>query len=209
MTKQEVDEIVNQYKGEMITDRDWFYESTQYDDRSAVINYSFIRHFKPTCVLEFGTRTGRCTTDIFNALIKNKKFFTFKPYEIDYGLRLATQANVKTVLGLDMLVGGDVTQDPELPNNIDYLFVDNCHDLATTEWVFETLLKNCVPGAIVQIHDVPLREDFYKGKTGLFPETDFIIKLHKEGRLPLEKMYWANEENPDIESTWWRYKPCA
>lgn len=208
MTKQEVDDIIAKYPGEMITDSNWYYQSTQYDDRSASINHAFIREFKPVCVLEFGTRTGRCTCDILNALVLNGLTFTFKPYEIDYTLRLATQSNIKEKLGIDMFVGGDVMQDPDLITNIDYLFVDNSHDLEVTQWLFETLLKRCKPGALIQIHDLPIKGDFEKSKSeGVFPETDYIIELHKQGKLPLEKVYWGNEENSNIESTWWRYAP--
>ena len=34
---------------------------SQYDDDSARINYSLVRHYKPKVVVEFGSRTGRCT----------------------------------------------------------------------------------------------------------------------------------------------------
>lgn len=208
MTKQEVDELIYKYHGEMITDFNWYYQSTQFDDRSATINHAFIREFKPTRVLEFGTRTGRCTCDILNALLLNKLPFVFTPYEIDYTLRLATQANIKDKLGMEMMVGEDVMQHEGIIDNIDYLFVDNSHDMEVTEWLFNTLIKRCIPGALVQIHDLPIKGDFEKSKTeGVFPETDYVIELHKQGKLPLEKVYWGNEENPNIESTWWRYKP--
>ena len=207
MTKEEIDALVNKYQYEMKTDSSWFGYSTQYDDRSAAINYSLIRENKPKCVVEFGTRTGRCSCDTISALMMNGKSFLYKPYELDYGLRLATQAHLKIKLGIDIKVGGDIMEATDLPDDIDYLFVDNFHDEKVTMWLFDCLLPRCIPGAIVQIHDLPLMGDFQVGKTQSLPETDFIISLHQQGKLPLQKMYWTFEEGGAMESTWWIYKP--
>ncbi len=181
---------------------------SQYDDYSAAINYSVVRELKPKVVVEFGTRTGRCTYDIFRALLKNGQNFIFKPYEIDEGNRKIAQENHNRIYGaLAVKIGGDILKATDIPDNIEYLFVDNSHDGPTTEWLFDVLLKKCVPGAIVQIHDIPFNADFsLKKDSGIFQESLDIIKRYREGKLPLKKLYFASEDT-NWESSWWEYAP--
>lgn len=209
ITKAEVDKLVNHYaqtEGIDYTIHTW--DSTQFDDRSAAINYSLVRHLKPKVVVEFGSRTGRCTHDILKALIKNGGEYTFRSYELEDDLRADAQRRIDAIFeDKAITIGGDVTKALDIPDNIDYLFVDNYHDEETTKWLFETLLKKCKPGAIIQIHDIPIKGDFEYGKEGTFPETTLLIDMQKAGTLPLEKLYWTFEEGDGWESTWWVYKP--
>lgn len=209
MTKQEIDALIDKYKDEDLGSayETWDSQSSQYDDSSARINYSMVREYKPKVIVEFGARTGRCTHDILKALIKNGGDYTFKSYELDDTLRESAQKNINKKLGKKAItIGGDVMKATDIPDGIDYLFVDNSHDEETTKWLFDTLIKKCKLGALIQIHDVPLRGDFEKTKDGAFPETDLIIEMHKACTLPLEKVYWTSEYS-GWEASWWIYKP--
>lgn len=209
MDKAQIDVLVNEYAlTEDLGSSVESWDSTQFDDRSAEINYSLVRHFKPKVVVEFGSRTGRCTHDILKALYKNGGDFTFKSYELEPGLRQTAQGNIDRIFeDKAITIGGDVTKAKDLPDGIEYLFVDNYHDDEVTNWLFESLLKRCKPGCLVMIHDVPLKGDFEIGKGGIFPETQMLVDMQKVGKLPLEKLYWTFEEETGWESTWWIYKP--
>jgi predicted O-methyltransferase YrrM len=209
MNRAEIDELVRQYadaEGIDYTVETW--DSTQYDDRSAAINYSFVRDRKPKVVVEFGARTGRCTHDILKALLRNGEPFVFKSYELEDDLRATAQRNLDRIFGDDAVtIGGDVMKAEDLPDNIDYLFVDNYHDVAITEWLFNTLFKKLRPGALVQIHDIPLIGDLESPRDSVFGETTYIVDLYKAGKLPLEKVYFTFEEGHQWESSWWIYRP--
>lgn len=210
MNKEEIDKVIKPYinsfdplEWERLTGLD-----TQYDNRSATINYGLVRHFKPKVVLEFGTRKGRCTHDILKALTENGGKYIFKPYELSDTDRASTQTMIDQKFATITTVGGDVTKAEDIPEGIDYLFVDNFHDLTTTKWVFDELLKKCKPGALVHFHDVCFEGDYEITKPhSSWGEMDYIVELHKEGKLPLEKFYWGWEHEKPIESAWWIYKP--
>lgn len=208
MNKEEINALIKQYaeeEGVGSALEQW--NTSQFDDRSASINYSLVRHYKPKVVVEFGARTGRCTHDILRALIRNGGDYTFRSYELQDDLRADAQQRINTIFGEKAItIGGDVTKATNIPDGIDYLFVDNFHDEAITQWVFNTLLKKCKPGCLIQIHDIPLVGDFEKGKDGTFIETDMLIAMHKAGTLPLEKLYWTFEEGGGCESSWWILK---
>lgn len=188
--------------------------ASQYDRRSAAINYAMVRHFTPTTVVEFGTRGGRCTHDILKALIANDKDFVFKPYEIDKSMRLLAEKNLTRFFGNKAPeVGGDIMEANDLPDDIDYLFVDNSHDYETTDWVFKYLLpKKCRDGALVHFHDLVIWGD-HKFTMPNIPdgipdggELKYFYELVHSHKLPLEKIYWTWEEGLGGSSTWWRFK---
>lgn len=204
-------ELIEKYRSELqSTDgldvaQSW---TSQYDDYSAAINYCVVRELKPQVVVEFGARTGRCTYDILCALKKNKKKFVFKSYEINEELRKLAQSNLNRLLKKDAItLGEDILKATDIPDKIEYLFVDNSHDGPTTTWLFDYLLPKCVPGAIVQIHDIPITGNFQlKKDNGVFPETTEIIKRFKEKTLPLKELYMASRDT-QWESSWWEYTP--
>lgn len=205
MNREEIDQLVEKYsRGDGF---DPVFEiDHQYDDRSADINYALTRHFKPGYVVEFGTRNGRCTHDILQALFKNGKPFMYKPYELEDAHRATAQEVINQFPQQSIVVGGNIMEATDIVDGIDYLFVDNYHDKVTTEWVFDTLIKKCRPGALVHFHDLKLRDDFVIDEVN-FPEVEIIANLAKKGILPLEKLYWTWEEGELKESTWWIYKP--
>lgn len=212
MNKEEVDEIVEKYKNEGIESslgdwNQWGAGGSQYDDNSAIVNYSFVRHFKPTRVIEFGARTGRCTHDILLALLRNKKKFVFRSYELSDDLRILAQAAIDHYFGKDSIkIGGDVTLAEDIPDNLDYIFVDNCHDWNTTAWVFQKLLPKCKKGALVHFHDIKLHDN-YEGEEHVLEEADYIRKIEASGKNPLKKLFWYWDYGQQWESAWFTYEP--
>lgn len=206
MNRQDIDKLVEQYsRGDGFIAH--FDVDHQYDDRSADINYALTRHFKPSVVVEFGTRNGRCTHDILKALRKNGKPFIFKPYELEDDRRATAQRVLEEkISGFDIQIGIDIMKADDVPDGIDYLFVDNYHDKITTEWVFSDLIKKCKPGALVHFHDLKIRDDFVID-AGNFDEVFVMEAMAKAGTLPLEKLYWTWEEGQRWESAWFTYKP--
>lgn len=216
MTREEIDELVAQYaKTEGIQSSMEIWNSygpgSQYDDDSANINYSLVRHFKPTAVLEFGTRTARCTHDIMLALMRNGNPFVFKAYELEDDLRDVSQKVIDLYFGDNIIkIGSDVMRDRDIPDGLDYVFIDNYHDLGTTKWVFEELLPKCKPGALVHFHDLRIREENGKWLTdgGGFPdEPRLVIENAKYNGGPLEKLYFSWENGEQWESAWFIYNP--
>ena len=207
MLKPDIDNMVARYANEDIgSSLGWLGYNTQFDDRSARINYSFVREFKPKVVVEFGSRTGRCTNDILKALIKNGKKYVFRSYELEDKLRKIAQQEIDRIFGDESItIGGDITKAEDIPNNIDYLFIDNYHDMKTTEWVFSSLIKKCSKNAIIQIHDVRLKGDL-EPVDGIQEETQYLVDMYKKGILPIEKLYFAYEYEKPIESSWWKIK---
>jgi len=213
MTYEEIQKLVEKYENEDLGSTiSWYGSSTQYDDLSARVNYSMIREFKPKKVLEFGSRTGRCTHDILKALMKNGGKYVFKSYEIDKDLRAWAQENVNKELGEGLIkIGGDVTKAEDIPDGLDYVFIDNSHDTKTTEWVFEVLLKKCRPGAIVHFHDLYIKDDMTFVFEGDVSEMEVMEKLIKKGNFPLERLFFyyevSKENTGPITSAWFTYKP--
>lgn len=181
---------------------------SQYDDDSADINYSLVRHFKPTRVLEFGTRTARCTHDIMLALIRNGNPFIFKAYELEDNLRDISQKVMNLYFGDNVIkIGSDVMRAQDIPDELDYLFIDNYHDYETTKWVFDVLLPKCKPGALVHFHDLRIRGDGEIDPGGFPDEAKYVISQTTINGGPLEKLYWSWENGGRWESTWFLYKP--
>lgn len=181
---------------------------SQYDDYSASVNYSFVRHFKPQKVLEFGARTGRCTHDILLALQRNGLPFEFKSYELDDGLRALTQNNIDEDFGKGKLtIGGDVTKADDIPEGLDYVFIDNSHDYETTKWVFDVLLPKCKPGALIQIHDLRFRGDWITDGGGFPEETKYVISQADKNGGCLTKLFWCWEFTGIAEGAWFIYNP--
>lgn len=178
---------------------------TMYDDRSAEVNYAMVRYFKPKVVVEYGAYRGRCTHDILQALIDNGQDYTFKSYEADKGIRSDAQTRLDDVFGDGTIrIGGDVMLAKDLPQEIDYLFLDHSHNEKLSKWTWKTLIPRVKKGGLIQIHDIPLRGNFELGKLdGVFPETKQIIEMHAKGVLPFEKLYWLFEEDNTREGSWW------
>lgn len=180
---------------------------SEYDTFSSRVNYAMIRTHKPKVVVEFGTKAGACTHDIMRGLLDNGGKFTFLPFEILPDMRKKAQENIDEEFSRKVKIGRDIMK-ADLPNNIDYLFVDNSHDYETTKWVFEYLLpKKCVKNCLVHIHDLVIRDEFvFEAAINEHNEISYIYDLVKANKLPLTKIFWGWETGmPMCSATWWYY----
>ena len=202
LTRKEIDDLITKYdsKSKVVRLSDW---ESMYDDRSAEINYALTREYKPRVVVEYGANLGRCTHDILRALLDNGLPFVFKSYEISSN-RENAQAKIDNVFGKDSIkIGGDVMQAKDMPKKIDYLFLDHSHDNILSEWTWREILPRVKKGGLIQIHDIPLINDYEIGKRdGVFDETRQIVEMQKQGILPFEKLYWVFPEC-GFEGSWW------
>ena len=213
ISKEDILKLLEKYPLDKIIPLDikpWW---CQYDAISHRINYAMTRQEKPSVVVEFGTRGGGCTFTIFKALLANKREFVYMPYELEDDNRQLSQHNLNEAFGKNApIVGGDIMKTKNLPDNIDYLFVDNYHDYETTKWVFEYLLpKKCKKGALVHFHDLVIHGNFefdMPNYDNIPPDGEqlYLHELNKSGKLPLEKIFWGWEHNVGSSATWWRYK---
>jgi len=225
MTKEEVIEMVKKYPLDKVIEPDSEPWMSQYDEISALINYAFVRERKPKVVLEFGAMGGRCTRDILRALLDNGDEFTFRSYELEDDNRAKAQTNLNNEFGdKSIILGGDVTKAQDIPDNIEYLFVDNYHDDKTTEWVFEYLIpKKCKPGALIHFHDMQITGDdeFAIGVSNDWGEMKVMKDLKDAKKLPLKKVFyswehvalWMSKEQDGKlfkelkgSSAWWTYQ---
>ena len=133
---------------------DWerkHFMNPQIDDIEAEVTYLRIRDRRPERVVEISPSRGWSTTWILHALRDNNvgslvsfdliaDAFRFVPAELGERWRL---------------VVGDVRgQAAELPEVIDYLFIDADHRRAFAEWYLDELVPRLAPGAGVSVHDV-------------------------------------------------------
>ena len=209
MTKIETKKLLNEYASEYIHSTDYEH---RYDIESSRLAYSLIRYFRPRKCLEIGTWYGGSTSMIMQALLRNGGWFKFIASEVLEDMRETTLVNVKKETGRKPKIIGDITQEFDLSyKEIDFLFVDTDHDLKTTKWIFKNVFPNLKKGALVAIHDWAVKEEngkwIGKGLNGVggWKETNYLMRLHRRGKLPLEKLYWNYEEGEGREASFWKY----
>lgn len=182
-----------------------------FDIDSSVILYSLIRHFKPTNVLEFGTSYGGSACVMIDALLKNRQPFYYMGAEMEDGLLGETVNNVRKECGIVPFLVKKIEDYLDfIPHNLDFVFIDTNHDMENTKWYVENIFPRIKKKGLVAIHDWAVWEEngVWLGKgdggAGGFPETEYLIRLHKEKKLPLEKIYWSYK-NPlwdGMSSSW-------
>lgn len=197
MTNEEMSQLVNKYFNvEGYTFPDHF-EHRVDADSSAVI-YSMVRENKPTNVLQIGCWEGGTTSVIMAALLKNEKPFNFLASEILSDKVEHTALHCVEKNNQSPIIIGDITKSLDrIPEKVDFLYHDTDHDFDTTKWVLDNIFPKLKEGALVIFHDwaVEDKDGKWIAKGGAWPETEYMIKLHEEGKLPLEKVYW-NYHNP-------------
>lgn len=229
MNKEELRALIEKYfVGDKHEWPDWMSlnprdgeHEVRYDYDSSKLCYSLIRHFKPTSVFECGTSFGHSAILITDALRKNGLPFRFVTFELEESIYQAAKRNLEQRHGelIPELIHGDVMQHPELiPEEIDFAFIDTNHEAESTIWYINNIFPRLKDGALVAIHDFPVVEDgdgnwVTKDRAlGVYPETDILITLHKEGLLPLEPIYlnYMNPlyegDNPLWEASFWTYR---
>ena len=181
----------------------------RYDSDSSAITYSLVRHFKPKTILHIGTWYGGSVCVIMAALMMNKQPFVYIASELLSDKRSQTAQHCIEKNGNTPMLIEDITENlDKIPNNIDFLFHDTDHDLKTTAWVFEHVIPRLKNGALVNFHDWAVQEIDGKwvGKENMWPETEYMLELHKVGKLPLEKLYFNYEEEKGKEAGFFIYR---
>lgn len=177
------------------------------EGNSLLAIYSALRDYKPRKCLQLGCWEGGTTCVIMSALKKNGLPFRFVASELLDGKKQSTKDHCFRETGLSPEMVGDCTK--EIPNDlkdIDFLYHDTDHDLETTKWVVENIFPRLKDGALVIFHDWAVSDKngewLGKGEGGIggWGETEYLLELHRQGKLPLKKVYW-NYGNPGAEET--------
>jgi len=175
------------------------------EGRSLLAIYSAVRDVKPKTCLQLGCWHGGTTNVIMAALKKNGGKFRFVASELLNDMKENTRQHVLRETGLEPEMVGDCTKEiPSDLKNIDFLYHDTDHDLETTKWVVENVFPKLKGGALVIFHDWAVTDvnGEWKGKgeggVGGWGETEYLLDLHRQGKLPLKKVYW-NYGNPGQE----------
>jgi predicted O-methyltransferase YrrM len=205
--KEWMDKLLAKYAHEELGSRLDQWGECQYDDISAMMNYCMVRHLKPKTIVEFGTRTGRCTYDILSALIENRRSYVFRSYEKENDFRKIAIENLRRMFKhypVNCVIEGDIQNyinnpsNLDVPTNIDYLFIDAEHTREMAEWYVKYLFNRVEVGGVIQIHD-------FAEKSGL-EEINYLLELRKEGKLPLKPIYIASEYyDSGVSASWWEY----
>lgn len=228
MTKQELRGLVKKYfigdnhKWPSWMGYDLGDSDVRYDYDSSKQCYSLIRHFKPTNCFEVGSSFGHSTIFITDALLKNGKPFKFVSFELEESIWRGAKKNLVQRHGklIPNLICGDITENlNKVPKEIDFAFIDTNHEAESTKWYVENIFPRLKDGALVAIHDFAvevLPDGTWNGKGadghGGLPETQVLMDLHKEGKLPLEPLYWNYHnplfegDNPGWEASFWIYR---
>lgn len=214
MTTEEINELVNKYFNlEGYTFPTDF--EHRYDADSSAITYSLIRHFKPKNVLHIGTWQGGSVCIIMAALIKNGGRFRYFASELLDDMREKTKEHCIVKNGQAPTMIGDITKNLSmLPHKIDFLFCDTDHDEETTKWIFKNIIPKLKDGALVNFHDWAVTDNngIWLGKNengiGGWPETEYMLELHRKGKLPFEKLFFTYQviDPPNRESGFFIYR---
>jgi cephalosporin hydroxylase len=172
----------------------------------------YISRFKPINALEIGSWDGGSTIAIVSALLGNGLPFKFISSELLDEKRENTRINVLGATGYEPKMIGDITKNlEEIPDKLDFLFVDTDHDLETTKWILKNIFPRLKDKALVIFHDWAVAEIEGKwigkgaGGVGGWPETQYLMELHEQGKLPLKKLYWNWESTRSWETGFFEY----
>jgi predicted O-methyltransferase YrrM len=121
------------------------------DDVEAELTYLLIRDRRPESVVEISPFRGWSTTWILRALRDNDKG-TLVSFDLIEHARRFVPAELAEPW---VLITGDVRDKaPDIPDQIDYLFLDSDHRRAFAEWYLAELVPHLAPDAMVSVHDV-------------------------------------------------------
>lgn len=179
----------------------------RFDEYSSAVLYSFVRKFRPQIILEIGTYEGGATNVIMQALKKNQDHnITFVASELDNDRKCKTAVNLWNLTKRMPIMIGDITKNLFfVPNELDMLFIDTDHDLETTQWIYKHILPRVKRGGFIVMHDWAVIEvkGQWVAKEGAWPETEYIIKLHEKGELPLKPLFWTYKNPHNYETGFW------
>ncbi len=122
------------------------------DDIEAELTYLRLRELRPASVVEIGTFHGWSTTWILRALHDNGAGRLHSFDLVDHALR---SVPAELAAGRWTFHHGDVRRNlSQLPNPVEYLFIDAAHTAPFARWYTRVLLPGLVPETPVSVHDV-------------------------------------------------------
>ena len=152
----------DKYSKEKFSLRDGIY--SDFDSRYL---YSVVREYKPKTIIDFGTREGKTTSCIINAVVKNLteedskiKYYIF---EKDIPFLNLVKTYMDDIIGInnlqnkieafvdDNIITSDVVNRIE---NVDLLFIDANHDYILAKWYIDYLFNKVNIGGLIHIHDI-------------------------------------------------------
>lgn len=153
----------------------------QLDDIEAELTYLFVRDRAPGTVVELGALHGWSTTWILRALQDGGS--DGRPGELhSYDLidKAARTVPANLAEGHWTFHQGDVRGNlRELPEHIDYLFIDAAHTAAFAHWYIERIFPQIPSGTPVSVHDV-----FHGKRAKPFSEGRVILTWLLEQGVP-------------------------
>lgn len=184
----------------------------RYDLTSTNLLYSLVREYRPTKCLEFGIGGGGSAHATLAALTKNDQKFLFIGSENTDLLEIAKRTLAPFLGDQVKLIGGIEDNLKEIPDELDFIFLDPNWDKEITEWWWEHLMPKFKDGALVHIHDWSVREVdgklAYEG--GGFPGIFYLIEKYEANDWPFQKIYsvWDYEDHrgQSIASSFWIYR---
>ncbi len=177
------------------------------DKTCSKILYGLVREYKPTSVLEVGTSWGGSGSIIVQALKANQQPFHYTGFEMEPNMRKSTEENVIPLSPENVNIYGELKENlDKVPQELDFIFWDTNWDYPITIWFLKNIFPRLKIGGLIQVHDWSVsRELEYQG--GNFDGIGFLIKLFKENRLPLKKIFavWDHPEykNQSIAASFW------
>jgi hypothetical protein len=139
-----------------------------YSDYDAKQLYAFVREFKPTSIVDCAPRTGKTTSAIIQALIKNSSedpqdinYFIFEkdPSYFNemkmYLLQTAYELKNKNV-NMKVFYDTNIVKSRHIDKmqNIDFLFIDANHDYMLSAYIFDNVAIKVKDGGYIHIHDM-------------------------------------------------------
>jgi predicted O-methyltransferase YrrM len=127
------------------------YMNPKLDDMEAELTYLRIRDRRPATVVEISPFRGWSTTWILRALEDNGEGSLVSFDHVEDSRRFVPAE----LAGRWTLISGDVRdRTSDMPEPIDYLFIDSDHRRTFAEWYLAELIPRLAPGAAVSVHDV-------------------------------------------------------
>ena len=151
------------------------------DDIEAELTYLFIRDRRPEAVVEISPFRGWSTTWMLQALRDNGTGAL-----VSFDLVEDSRRFIPEELATRWtLITGDVRDRiPDLPDPIDYLFLDSDHRRAFAEWYIAELMPRLAPDAMVSVHDVFHGRGPARGSGEARVVLDWLDRWHLEWFTP-------------------------
>ncbi len=193
-----------------------------YSDFDLRVCYSLVREFKPTNIVELGTREGKTTSGISAALFKNSLNAQYTSFERDEKFFGITSCFLVEYPTIKYSLRKNIIDEYSDLSDIDLLFIDGNHDYILARWYIKNLFPKLKRPSLIHIHDMYYNESgngwndiLFKGHDHpdiinidrlkeLYGDyySDFCDKSFSITRYEGDEIYdWYQKNNPPFLST--------